>query len=302
MLKDLKIHGALFAVALIYGANFSIAKIAMPAFIKPDGFIVLRVLAAAILFWIIDAFRPGQKIYRNPAHFKRLIICSIFGVACNMLMFFKGLAITSPINASIIMLCTPLFVALISGLFFGEKFGVLKTTGFVLGLTGALLLIIKPTQINAQSSVLGDFYVTINAISYAVYLVLIKELTTQYRAIYLIKWVFLFGLIWVIPFGFTEMVEVEWTNLPGDVWFSILFVILGTTFLAYLLNGWALKFVQSSLVGAYIYFQPILATLIAYLIGQDSLTIQKVLYGILIFVGVYCINRAQVLQKQKNRA
>lgn len=103
-------HAALLTVALIYGANYLIAKGLMPALIGPSGFIVLRATGAAALFWVVYAFR-FERIRRDDL--LRLALCGLFGVASNQLMFFNGLSLTSPVNASIIMTSNPILVLVV---------------------------------------------------------------------------------------------------------------------------------------------------------------------------------------------
>ena len=128
-----------------------------------------------------------------------------------------------------------------------------------------------------------------NAIIYAYYLIIAKPLLHKYSPLTVIKWTFFFGGLLVIPFGFTELKEVQWQAIPNSIWSAIIFLIIGATFITYVLNAWALRNANATLVGAYIYLQPVLATIIAVSIGKDSLTLPKVLFSLLIFTGVYLV-------------
>ncbi len=289
MSKTLKIHLALFLVSLIYAATFTIAKEVMPFYVKPMGLIVIRVWGAITLLWITHALFVKEKI-SDKKDFVELIKCSVFGVAANMLLFFKGLAITTPINGAILMVTTPLFVALFSFFILKEKATIAKILGLTLGVTGALLLLIGPKLSFTSSTLRGDIYVILNAIIYSYYLIIAKPLLLKYSPITVIKWTFLFGGILVLPFGFSELTEVKWNSIPSSIWFSISFLIFGATFITYLLNAWALRNANSTLVGAYIYLQPVLATIIAMSLGKDSLTIPKIAFSLMIFLGVYLVS------------
>lgn len=289
MSKIFKVHLALFFVSLIYAATFSIAKEVMPVYIKPMGLIGVRVWGAIILLWITHSIFVREKI-KDKKDYLELLKCAVFGVAANMLLFFKGLAITTPINGAILMVTTPLFVGFFSFFILKEKATAIKIIGLLLGVSGALLLLVGPKLSFSSSTLSGDVMVMLNAIIYSYYLIIAKPLLHKYNPITVIKWTFLFGGIMILPFSVPELQQVNWTIIPSNIWYSIVFLIAGATFMTYLLNGWALRHANSSLVGAYIYLQPILASVIAILFGKDELTWQKILFGLLIFLGVYLVS------------
>ena len=288
MTKSTKVHGSLFLVSLIYAATFSIAKEVMPHYIKPMGLITIRVWGAVSLLWVTHFLFVKESIF-GKKDFLMLLKCAVFGVAANMLLFFKGLAITTPINAAILMVTTPLFVAFFSFFLLNEKVTKLKVIGLCFGVFGAILLLLGPSLSFNSTTLWGDLMVMANAIIYAYYLIIAKPLLHKYSPITVIKWTFFFGGLLVIPFGFTELKEVQWQAIPNSIWSAIIFLIIGATFITYVLNAWALRNANATLVGAYIYLQPVLATIIAVSMGKDSLTLPKVLFSLLIFTGVYLV-------------
>ena len=288
MTKSTKVHLSLFLVSLIYAATFSIAKEVMPYYIKPMGLITIRVWGAVSLLWVTHFLFVKESIY-GKKDFLMLLKCAVFGVAANMLLFFKGLAITTPINAAILMVTTPLFVAFFSFFLLNEKVTKLKVIGLCFGVFGAILLLLGPALSFNSSTLWGDIMVMTNAIIYAYYLIIAKPLLHKYSPLTVIKWTFFFGGLLVIPFGFTELKEVQWQAIPNSIWSAIIFLIIGATYITYVLNAWALRNANATLVGAYIYLQPVLATIIAVSIGKDSLTLPKVLFSLLIFIGVYLV-------------
>lgn len=278
-------HMALMAVSLIYGANFTLAKQVMPLYIQPYGFILLRVVFATAMFWL-----SGLMIKETVARkdFPRLMACGLFGVALNQLWFFKGLSITSPINASLLMIVTPILVLLFAVVGKQEKITWRKLLGIVLGTAGASAIILySDAATNKEASILGDLYVFLNAAAYGVFLVLVKPLMSRYHPFTVIKWVFFFGLIPVIPMGYDELAMVDWQQLDFTAWLIVGYVLLFTTYLAYGLNVYAMRSVAPSVVGYYIYVQPVCATGIALAMGSDELTWVKVVAGLVTFVGVY---------------
>jgi drug/metabolite transporter (DMT)-like permease len=289
MPSKFKIHSALLIVGLIYGANYSIAKVVMPLYIGPFGIIFIRVIIGTILYWGIDWLAGPEKIkYRRD--YLQFAVLAIFGVAINQLMFFKGLSMTTPISASVIMTSSPITVLIVSYFLLKEKITVNKLIGIALGAAGAVLLIgIDGFKLDNDTFV-GNLFILINAVSFSIYLVMVKPMMYRYKAITVIKWVFLFGMFMVIPFGLEEFLLVDWSSLPNEAWLSLGYIIIGTTFIAYLLNTWALRFVNPSLVGYYIYLQPVFSTLVAVSFRGDKLTVTEAIYSLLIFIGVYLVS------------
>lgn len=278
---------AAFGASFIYGINHTLAKDLMPTYIQPFGFIMLRVLGAAALFWITSLFFPSEKIERKD--WWRIILCALFGMTLNMLMFFKGLQLSTPINSSVVITLSPVILLILSAIFLKEKITWLKGSGITIGLIGALILILfgVKTQDNAPNIALGNVLFMINATAYSVYLILVKPLTAKYSSITLMKWFFLIAIITNAPIALPQFLEIEWSTLPSHVIGVMIFVVIGTTYLTYLFNVFALKQLKPSTIGAFIYLQPLIATLVAIILGADSLTLIRVAAASLIFLGVY---------------
>ncbi len=279
-----------FLAAVIYGISFTVAKEVMPLYVKPFGFILLRVTGATIIFWGVGSFIKKERI--TASDFPRIFLASIFGIALNMLSFFKGLSMTSPISASVIMVTTPIIVLTFSTFILNEKATKRKLAGIFIGMFGAIILIAYGRDIGtATNATLGNLLVFVNATSYALYLILIKNLTKKYHPLTLAKWLYLFGLILVIPFGYHEFVEVEWNLLPHSIFYRIGFVVLFTTFFAYLFNLLAIRKLKPTTISIFMYLQPVIASLYALIVGSDSLNTLKILATILIFIGVFLVAR-----------
>ena len=271
----------------IYGINHTIAKGLMPDVIQPFGFILLRVSGAALVFWGISLFFPSEKIERRD--WFRFVICAFFGMVLNMLAFFKGLSLSTPINSSVIITLSPVLLLVLSAFILRERITWIKSLGIFLGLGGALVLILFgiKEQPNAPNIPLGSLLFIVNATSYSVYLILVKPLVPKYSSITLMKFLFLFAFLINLPIGISEFSEVNWTNLPFEAIWKLAFVVICTTVMTYLLNIYALKQLSPSTIGAFIYLQPVIAVLFAVLVGADSLTALRIGAAALIFLGVY---------------
>lgn len=288
----LKGHFALLGANLFYGGGYTIAKLVMPRLIEPLGFILIRVVITCVLFWASWFFGKKYRAKIDRKDWRILILGGIFGVATNQMLFFLGLSNTMPIHASLIMMSTPLLITIIAVIILRERIGWDKITGLLLGISGAVLLMSAGKEVTAlgRNTAWGDFLVFLNATSYAIYLVIIKKVMSRYRPIIVIRWVFLFGLFLVFPFGFRQFTVIDWSLFTVADWVAVAFVVICTTFLAYLWNIYALKHLSPSTAGAYIYSQPVFAAVISVIFMGEEITLAKILATILIFSGVYLVN------------
>lgn len=284
------VHPALLVTCIIYGANFSIAKSIMPEPIPPFGFIFIRVAVATTFFWLIHLLFVKEQIQVKREYF-RLMVCGFFGAAINMLMFFKGLSLTSPVNASLIMTTTPVVVVVASYFILKERITWFKGIGLAMGFGGAVFLIGLHKFSWSNNYLLGDLMNMGNAITYAIFLVLVRPLMIKYHPITVIKWVFLFGFMFIIPFTVYEAAEISFSAFTAFQWGSLLYVVLGATVFAFLANVSALKYVSSSVVAYYTFMQPVVATVIELVAGRETPTIGKLFSALLIFGGVYLVSQ-----------
>lgn len=285
--RNLALIGATL-VSIIYGVTFTIAKDVMPLYIDAYGFILLRVGGSVILFWLVWLFMPKEKI--EIGDFPRIIAAAFFGVAFNMLTFFKGLSLTSPISAAVIMVSTPMIVLTLSAIIMKERMQKRKVFGIVLGLIGTAFLILYGKSIgNATNAGLGNFLVLVNAISYGFYLIVVKKLMDKYNAFTFVKWIYLFGFLMVLPFGWSQFQAVDWIAVPAAIGWKIGFVVIFSTFFTYLLNLLSMKELKPTTVAVFIYLQPLFATIFAIGLGKDELSLVKIGSAVLIFIGVYLV-------------
>jgi drug/metabolite transporter (DMT)-like permease len=280
------------AVAIIYGVTFTIAKDVMPKYIEPYGFIVLRVFGAAVLFWLFSFFVKQEKIFKSD--YLRIVLSAFFGVALNMLTFFKGLSLTSPISASVLMVTTPMLVLVLSAFILREKMKKLKVLGILLGLLGTFILITyQKDSVSKDQEMLGNFLVFVNALSYGYYLILVKKLMEKYNPFTFVKWIYTIGFFMVLPFGFKEFNAIDWQNMPNVISFDVFFIVVFSTFLTYLLNLISMKRLTPTAVAVFIYLQPLFATIFAISLGKDQLNLIKIISAVLIFVGVFLVVRTK---------
>jgi drug/metabolite transporter (DMT)-like permease len=278
-------------MAVIGGAHYIIAKNVVPTFVGASGMIVIRVFCGTIFFIWLDLFHKNQSPIEKKDYWK-IVACALTGVTINQLMFFNGLAITSPINASLIMMTSPIMVSFFAVYLLKEKIKWYNAVGIFIGICGAIMLIINKNKVNDfQGNATGDLYILINATAWSSYLIFAAPLMQQYNPFKLLKWTFGLGFLFVLPFGYNQFVSINMELFTMETWFGLSYIILLGTMLAYYINTAVLKHVSASITGIYIYFQPLVATIIAVLIGVDSLNLYKIIAAIMIFTGVYLVSK-----------
>lgn len=292
MTPSLKAHIYLFTAQVIYALNYSIAKDLMPHHISPFGLVMLRISGAFILFWLVSFFTKSESLEKGDL--KKLMLLAVFGVSVNQLFFIWGLNLTKPINSAIIMVSNPIAVMLFTIFMFKEKLTALKLTGLTFGVIGALTLLLFKAHGSfsiGSDTIVGDLMTLANSLSWAVFVVMAKPMMQKYKTVTVMKWIFLFGFLYVGPIGIPDLFKVQWNELSTETISALLFVVIATTFIVYFLNTYALKTLSSSVVSMYIYLQPFLATIIAIILGKDELTVIKVISASLIISGVYLASR-----------
>jgi len=289
-------HLALIVSGLLYGANYWIAKGLMPGFMQPMQIIFTRGFVSLVLMWAVAYFFKDRPVEKRDH--RTLAACGLTGIAINQAFFFIGLNLTSPVDTALIHSGSPVIVLLFSALLAGEKTGRLKIAGIALGASGALLLVLQGNFSGGGSNhLVGNTLIFLNIVSYSLYLVMVKPLMAKYSAFTIMKWVFLYGFIFAFPFCISDIGDLSFTSFTPYAWFAITYVVIGTTFISYLLTTWSLRIVSVGVAGYYIYMQPVIAAAIGIMLFRESLTLPKILAAILVFTGVFLVNRNPAIRR-----
>jgi drug/metabolite transporter (DMT)-like permease len=283
-------HLAVLVANFIFGANFSIVKFVTPSVIQPFALNILRVLVTGLLFWISFSIKPTTLGIRKK-DIPLFLLCAATGVAINQMLFIKGLSLTTSIHAALLMLATPIFIIFIAAWLLKEKLSSFKIIGLALGIGGAVnLILMRDGGPLAKDVITGDILVIINAISYAVYLVIVRPLMNNYTGTHVTRWLFTIGFFMMLPFGWNDFINTNWKAIEASHWVAISFIVIAGTFLAYLFNIFGIRVIGAAATGAYIYTQPVFAAVIAMIFLGEAFTVSKAISAILIFTGVYLAN------------
>ena len=287
-----KAHLGLLSANIFFSINLSAVKyLTTNHFVQSFGINLIRVAVSTILFWILYLGKPVKsKIDR--ADLPRFILCAFTGIALNQMLFLKGLSLTYSIHAVLLILSAPIFITIFAALFLKESISAIQIVGLGLGIFGAVLLISMGKNSGSGDNVLlGDTLILINALSYTIYFIMVKPLMLKYNPVQVTRMIFTIGFFVVLPFGWNEFTAVSWNSFGWVEYGCLGLIVVGGTFLAYLLNLYGIKILGASITGAYIYLQPIFAAIIAMIFLNESLGWYKVVAGILIFTGVYLSNK-----------
>jgi drug/metabolite transporter (DMT)-like permease len=295
--KEIKAHLAVLSANLLFGVNYTAVQFITQKFIQPFGLNLIRVTVSSLLFWFVALFyRSGVSIKRKD--FGRFFLCAMTGIVINQLLFIKGLSMTLVIHGALLSLVTPILITFIAAYFLKEKPGVYKIIGLTLGISGALMLILRREGSgNGDNILTGDLFIVINAISYSFYFVIVKPLMKEYQPLNVLRWVFTLALPFMFLFGWKQFREIQWQVFTAKEYLALTLIVVGATFLAYTFNLYSIQKLGAGITGAYIYTQPVFATLIAVFILHESLSLYKIAAALLIIAGVFLTSRKGINNK-----
>ncbi len=289
-------HGAMLLANSMWGLMSPVAKIVMVGgIVSPLVLSDLRIFGAMILFWIVSFFRKPEHVESHDMI--RLFVASLLAIVFNQGCFIFGVGLTSPADASIITTSMPLWAMILAAFILKEPITSKKVLGILFGAGGALLLILGSSSGSAHSSgaspVWGDVLVLLAQLSYALYIVIFKNFVSKYSLITIMKWMFTFAFLCLLPFSYNSLMATEWHLLSSDAVISILYVIVCATFLSYMLIVVGQKNLRPTVAGMYNYVQPIVASIVSIYLGMDSFNVTKVMAVLLIFGGVYLVTASK---------
>jgi len=290
--KRTKAHIGLLATNLFFAINLSAVKyLTGNKLAGPYGINVIRIGVCVILFWLLFFLAPvREKI--NKKDIPRFLWCALTALAINQMLFMKGLSYTSAVHVALLFLITPILITFIAAWVLKEKVTALKIVGLLLGCTGAILLISsQENSAKGNNILLGDLLVIGSALAYTFYFITVKPLMQTYDTMSVMRWIFTFGLIMILPFGWNEFARIAWQRYEFTDYLLMFLIVVPGTFLAYVFNVYGIKILGASIAGAYIYLQPILAVILASIFLKEELEPYKIIAAVLIFGGVYLVNK-----------
>ena len=283
-----KAIAAVLLANFFFGSSVIAVKHITPLLMPPMALTTIRIIVSALLFWSMYAMNPIKMGFEKK-DFLRLVLCAVAGIALNQSFSIRGMSLTSPIHASLLILTTPIAITFLATWFLKETLNPFKIVGLFLGISGGVLLIFSRdlSSVAGSQQSLGDVFIIMGAICYATYVVSLKPLALKYKANHILQWLFLFGLIIVLPIGWHDVASVQWIKFNLLSWICLGYVILGATFFAYQLMNYSIRVLGASVTGSFSYTQPFFGAVASMLLLNETLSLPKIAAAILIMGGVF---------------
>lgn len=297
-------HAAMFFANIIWGIMAPVSKY-LTSLESVSAFAVTgyRIIGACILFWIASIFTKKENVPNRDKF--RLILASMLAVIFNQGTFVSGVALTSPINASVITTVLPIITMVLSAIILKEPITSKKVIGIALGLSGALILVIDSSKgYSGDSNIIGDLLCLFAQFSFAFYVVLFKELIGKYSPITIMKYMFLGGAVIFGPFLAPSMIRINYSELPLDAYFGLGHTVILGTFVAYFMIPIGQHRLRPTVVVMYNYVQPIVSGIVSLIVGLSTFSVWKGIATFLVFMGVWIVTQSKSradIEKEKNK-
>lgn len=291
-------HLALLGSNVMWGVMAPVSKFVLAGGLISSALLTdLRILAGTVLFWIASMFIKAEKVDRKD--YIKFFGAALFSTTLNQICYVKGVSLTSPVNATICTSTLPIWTMLMAALYLHEPVTGKKAAGVLVGLCGALVLVLfgSGNRAAGTSDVWGDILCLLSQVFYGVYLVFFQDIIRKYSPVTLMKWKYTFAALMLLPFAFPDFTGMQFSALPAKQWAGLGYILLCGTFLSYLIVPLGQKYLRPTVVAMYNYLQPVAAAAVAIMWGQDSFSPVKLLAVLLIFAGVLLVNRSRAAQQ-----
>ena len=287
-------HLAALTVYIIFGINPNCSKAVVPEYVSPEVFTALRMLFGTVVFWILSLLTPYERIEKRD---RWLILVSGIVLAGTLVAFAEAFRYTSPCYVSLISATSPLMVMIMAAIFLKEPISWRKSVGVLIGIGGALMIVLFSWKIDANATPLGLLLCFINILFYTVYLLTTRTISKRYSPITLMKWMFLIGSVICVPMAISSFTPAASPMLfgpaPAMAWVNLLVVLIFSTVVSYFLLPLSLRAIRPTTVSMYSNLQPVVTACVSIAIGQDIFTWNKPVALVLIVIGVYLVTTSR---------
>ena len=299
--NKIQAHAAIFFANVIFGLGVPVTKILLEDWVSPMTYMAVRCLGAAIIFWIIAAFMKSEHVERHDLLV--IMVGGLMGVVVSQTLTAWALNYTSPVYFSLIATLTPVAVMLMAALFIGERITGMKFLGVLLGIGGAVLMVVMgQTSGSGSNDLLGITLAILSVLTWAIYMIITRKVAQKYTPVTQMKYVFLISAVVTVPLAWPELSAQPLFSAETFGWDGALemgFIVLGATVLGYFLIPFAMKSLSATTVSIYTNLQPMVASFVAIFIGQDRLTWDKPVAAILVLLSAYIVT--VVTTKSENK-
>lgn len=293
-----KPHIALLVCNTIWAMDYPFYNLVLPRYVDPLAMVAASLAVTALFSLVPLLWRKAERVERSDI--RKLFGAALLIGVLRKLFIMYGLSMTSPIDGSIIDTIVPLLVLLLSVALGIDRFTKLKVAGLVLGMAGAVAVVLTGVSAShTHSHLWGNILIVCSASATAIYMVWFKRLVAKYRITTVLRWVYCISAVLMLPIGLGRIVHTDFAAMDARIAAASLFVLVMPTYLPNLLLNYALKFVQPTVSSIYTYLQPVLAIAVTVLMGLDRLHADTLLFALVIFLGVGMVLRSYLRRGPK---
>lgn len=292
--KKIQAHSAVLAANLIFGLGVPVTKLLLDSWMSPMAYMATRCLGATVIFWLISLFLPKERVERHDLVV--IMLGGLLGFVVSQTLTAWALNFTTPTTFSIIASLTPVATLICATLLIGERLSRKGIAGVIIGVLGALLMVLMGSRGGTGSNdLLGIGLAVLSLLTWAVYLIITRKVSTKYTAVTQMKWIFLVSTIAVLPFSWQDL---QGSTLYSAAWqwsgvLEMAFIVVFATVAGYFAIPFAMRYLKATTVSVYTNLQPIVASFVAILLGQDLLTWDKPVALALVLISAYVVSNSR---------
>ncbi len=277
------------SAVIFWGTSFIATKFALKE-LSPVTIIMMRLVFASLLLFLIALITRRDFKITIKYHLRILLLALV--AVFHLWIQVTGLKYTSASNTGWIIGTAPIFITILAFAFLKEKIALLQVGGIFIAMFGVLFLVGKGDLLNIDLiKNKGDLLVLSSAFTWGVYSIINKKISLAYSPLMTILYLFIMMALVIIPFNLNANTINSLINLSLLSWICLLFLGLFCSGAAYVIWAYSLREMDSAKVGAFLYFEPFITVLAAWLILAESITVTMLIGGLLITIGVILVNK-----------
>ena len=285
-------HASLLVANIIFGLGVPITKLLLDNWVSPMAWMATRCIGAAVIFWAVSLFMPKEKVPIKDLFV--IMVGGLIGFLVSQTFTAWAIDYSTPTYVSFIGTLTPVMTMVCAALFIGERISGRGLVGVVIGIIGAMLMVVMNWQGGAgKNDVLGIAFALLSLLTWAIYLIITRKVSAKYSAVTQMKWIFLVSSVAILPFSWSDLAH---STLYSSAWqwsgvLEMAYIVVLATVVGFFAIPFASRYLKATTVSIYTNLQPILASFVAIALGQDLLTWDKPVALILVLLSAYMVSK-----------
>lgn len=285
-------HSSLLIANIIFGLGVPITKLLLDNWVSPMAWMATRCIGAAIIFWVISLFTPKEKVPIKDLFI--IMIGGLIGFLVSQTFTAWAIDFSTPTYVSLIGTLTPVMTMICAALFIGERVSAKGITGVIIGIVGAMLMVVMNWQGGTgKNDVVGIGFALLSLLTWSIYLIITRHVSAKYSAVTQMKWIFLVSTVAILPFSWGDLMH---STLYSSAWqwsgvLEMAYIVVLATVVGFFAIPFASRYLKATTVSVYTNLQPIVASFVAIILGQDVLTWDKPVALVLVLLSAYMVSK-----------